>query len=62
MNIIILLIGVSLFIAIVFLLVFVWSLKTGQFDDTETPSIRMLFDKKTRSESKKHGDSHDRPK
>ncbi len=58
MGIIVLLISISLTIAVLFLLVFYWSLKSGQYDDTYTPSIRMLFDdkkkvKKTKSEGPK---------
>jgi cbb3-type cytochrome oxidase maturation protein len=44
MGIITLLITISITIAIVFLSVFVWSLRSGQFDDTTTPAMRMLFD------------------
>ena len=44
MNIIFILIIASLFIAIVFFLLFIRSVKTGQYDDVYTPSIRMLFD------------------
>ncbi len=44
MNIFYLLIGVSLLAALVFLSAFIWAVRTGQFDDTETPSIRILFD------------------
>lgn len=39
-----LLIGVSIFIAIIFLIAFFFSVKSGQFDDTDTPAIRILFD------------------
>lgn len=46
MKIVILLIGISVTVAILFLLIFYWSLKSGQFDDTYTPSVRMLFDDK----------------
>ena len=38
------LIIISLFIAIIFLILFVKSVKTGQYDDIYTPSVRMLFD------------------
>jgi len=38
------LIIISLFIAIIFLILFVRSVKTGQYDDIYTPSVRMLFD------------------
>jgi cbb3-type cytochrome oxidase maturation protein len=44
MNIFYLLIGVSLFAALIFLGAFIWAVRSGQFDDNETPSIRMLFD------------------
>jgi cbb3-type cytochrome oxidase maturation protein len=44
MNIFYLLIGVSLFAALIFLGAFIWAVKNGQFDDNKTPSIRMLFD------------------
>ena len=54
MGIIVLLIFISLAIAVVFLLVFYWSMKSGQYDDTYTPSVRMLFDdKKKDSEEEK---------
>ncbi len=46
MNIIIILILISLTIALVFLIIFIWNMKSGQYEDTETPSIRMLFDDK----------------
>jgi cbb3-type cytochrome oxidase maturation protein len=47
MNIFYLLIGVSLFVALIFLGAFIWAVRTGQFDDNETPSIRALFDDDT---------------
>ena len=46
MAIIIILIAISLSIAILFLAIFYWNMKSGQFDDTYTPSVRMLFDNK----------------
>lgn len=44
MEVIFLLIGFSLVIALLFLAFFIWSVRSGQFDDLYTPSIRMLFD------------------
>lgn len=44
MNIFFLLIGVSLFVALIFLGAFIWAVRNGQFDDNETPAIRILFD------------------
>ena len=37
-------IPVSVIIALGFLYVFIRSVKSGQYDDTYTPSVRMLFD------------------
>lgn len=54
MGIIVLLIGISITIAIGFLSVFVWNLRHGQYDDTYTPSIRILFeDEKVKDAEKK---------
>lgn len=44
MTIIILLIGFSLTIASGFLVALLCSIKAGQFDDTQSPAVRMLFD------------------
>lgn len=52
MNIFYLLIGVSLFAALIFLGAFIWAVKNGQFDDSKTPSIRILFDDEKPDESK----------
>jgi cbb3-type cytochrome oxidase maturation protein len=51
MNIFYLLIGVSLFAALIFLGAFIWAVKNGQFDDNETPSMRILFDDEPTAES-----------
>lgn len=44
MNIIFMLIGFSVFIALIFLAAFLWASKTKQYEDTYTPSVRILFD------------------
>ncbi len=44
MLIIIGLILISLIIALGFLLAFHWAVKSGQYQDTESPAVRMLFD------------------
>jgi cbb3-type cytochrome oxidase maturation protein len=43
-QVIYILIGASLPIAIGFLIAFIRSAKAGQFDDASTPAIRMLMD------------------
>jgi cbb3-type cytochrome oxidase maturation protein len=44
MSVIYILITVSIVVAIVFLIAFIKAVKSGQFDDDYTPSVRMLFD------------------
>ena len=44
MTVMYLLIAFSLVIATGFVLAFVWAIKSGQYDDKYTPSIRVLFD------------------
>ncbi|HCS20358.1 MAG TPA: cbb3-type cytochrome oxidase assembly protein CcoS [Bacteroidetes bacterium] len=42
MTIIFILIGCSLLLALGFLIAFIWSVKSGQIDDTSTPAYRIL--------------------
>lgn len=42
MEILYIMIGLSLLMAIGFLVAFVWSIKSGQQDDLETPAMRIL--------------------
>ena len=44
MSAIYLLIIISIIIAFGFLVVFLWAVKSGQFEDSYTPSVRILFD------------------
>jgi cbb3-type cytochrome oxidase maturation protein len=44
MSVLFILIGISLLIALGFLLAFLWASKTGQYDDDYSPSVRILFD------------------
>ncbi len=44
MSIILLLIGISLMVALIFLGAFIWSVRSGQYDDDYTPSVRILLD------------------
>lgn len=39
-----LLIPVSIFVAAGFLGAFIWAVKSGQYEDSHTPSLRILFD------------------
>ncbi len=44
MSVIYVLLGVSIFVAIVFFVAFILAVKRGQYDDSYTPSVRMLFE------------------
>lgn len=44
MSIIYLLLALSIGVAIFFFVAFLYSVRSGQFDDTYTPSVRMLFE------------------
>ena len=46
MSVIIVLIGFSIVVAAGFLVAFLWAVKSGQYDDDISPSIRILFDNK----------------
>lgn len=44
------LIACSIFVALLFLIAFLWSQKSGQNDDLYTPSIRILLDDEVNSD------------
>lgn len=50
MNVLVLLIFASLSVALIFLASFVWAVRSGQYEDTSTPSLRMLLDDTVRDE------------
>ncbi|MTB51831.1 cbb3-type cytochrome oxidase assembly protein CcoS [Lewinella sp. W8] len=52
MKVILLLIGLSLVVALIFLAAFFWAVDDGQYEDEVTPSIRMLFDESPSTSSK----------
>jgi len=53
MSVIYLLITISIFVAVGFFIAFIVAVKSGQYDDDYTPSVRMLFDDETNLKSKK---------
>lgn len=55
MSVIIVLICASLFVALIFLGGFIWAVKSGQYDDRYTPSVRILFDDDSPAENTKNG-------
>ena len=46
MSVILILILVSIVVAGLFLGAFFWAVRSGQYDDTYSPSVRMLFEDK----------------
>jgi len=52
MSVIVVLLGFSMLLAAGFLMAFLWAVRSGQYKDKHTPSLRILFDGKRR-------DSHD---
>jgi cbb3-type cytochrome oxidase maturation protein len=50
---VIVLISVSVIVATAFLIAFLWAVKSGQYDDRYTPSVRMLFDNETETKKEK---------
>ncbi|MFN7948047.1 MAG: cbb3-type cytochrome oxidase assembly protein CcoS [Blastocatellia bacterium] len=44
MEVLFMLIGFSLMVALLFLGLFIWAVRSGQYEDRYTPAIRMLFE------------------
>ncbi|MFN4763317.1 cbb3-type cytochrome oxidase assembly protein CcoS [Gillisia sp. Q332] len=44
MSVIYILLIISIVVAVLFFILFILSVRSGQFDDTYTPSVRMLFE------------------
>ncbi|WP_026704371.1 cbb3-type cytochrome oxidase assembly protein CcoS [Flavobacterium soli] len=53
MSVIYLLISISIVVAIGFFIAFITAVKTGQYDDDYTPSVRMLFDDELKKNNQK---------
>jgi cbb3-type cytochrome oxidase maturation protein len=47
MSVILVLILASLAVAAGFLAAFIWAVRSGQYEDTQTPSMRILMDEET---------------
>ncbi|AWG26104.1 cbb3-type cytochrome oxidase assembly protein CcoS [Flavobacterium kingsejongi] len=53
MSVIYLLISISVVVSISFFIAFVRAVRSGQYDDDYTPSVRMLFDDELKEETPK---------
>jgi cbb3-type cytochrome oxidase maturation protein len=54
MSVIYLLISISIVVAVAFLYAFIRAVRSGQYDDDYTPSVRMLFDDELLKETNKN--------
>lgn len=52
MEVIFILIAISLILAVTFLFLFFRAMKDGQFDDSYTPSVRILFENQPKKSKK----------
>ena len=55
MSVIFILIGISVCVALTFLGIFIWNVKNGQYDDSYTPSVRILFEDNLKTKQTEHG-------
>jgi cbb3-type cytochrome oxidase maturation protein len=44
MSVIYILLSISIIVAIIFFIAFITAVRSGQYDDSYTPSVRMLFE------------------
>ena len=51
MNVLYFLVPLAILLAAAGVAAFMWAVRNGQFDDVETPAIRMLLDEEERNES-----------
>ncbi|MHA3789467.1 cbb3-type cytochrome oxidase assembly protein CcoS [Flavobacterium hauense] len=58
MSVIYLLISISIVVAVSFFIAFVKAVKSGQYDDDYTPSVRMLFDDELKKNQNKNDNSN----
>jgi len=52
MSVIYVVLPLALLVVIAAVIAYVWAVRSGQFDDTTTPAVRMLFDDEGRPEPK----------
>ena len=61
MSVLFVLIVVGILVASGFLGAFIWAVKSGQYDDTYTPSVRILFDDSIEEKEKITNKSEENP-
>jgi len=63
MSAIYIMLPISLLLALIFLVAYIWSVRSGQFEDTQTPAMRILPDDKTLSPKQSDSETkqHNKP-
>jgi cbb3-type cytochrome oxidase maturation protein len=61
MSVVFVLIIIGILVASVFLVAFIWAVRSGQFDDSYTPSVRILFDDPVSSKENQSDLQKDKP-
>jgi cbb3-type cytochrome oxidase maturation protein len=51
MSVIFVLVFIAIIMAGAFLIAFIWAVRSGQYEDTYTPSVRILFDDPVKKEA-----------
>jgi cbb3-type cytochrome oxidase maturation protein len=59
MSVMFILISASLILALGFLVAFIWSVRSGQYEDDYTPSVRMLFEDAKPGENKQEAQNQE---
>lgn len=62
MSVIYMLLAISILVALIFFAAFVISVRKGQFDDSYTPSVRILFEDEVRSKDTDNENHNQRDK
>ncbi len=55
MSVVFVLVLVAIIMASAFLIAFIWAVRNGQYEDTYTPSVRILFDDPALTETDEKG-------
>lgn len=60
MSVIYILLAISILVALIFFVAFVFSVKNGQYDDAYTPSVRILFEDELITDTKRKAIKNDK--
>ncbi|MDO4229367.1 MAG: cbb3-type cytochrome oxidase assembly protein CcoS [Capnocytophaga sp.] len=62
MSVIYMLITISIAVALLFFFLFIMAVRKGQYDDSHTPAVRMLFEDELVDEAKQEQDNENKEK